>query len=103
MYITTSISRCFGGSGTCHSLLYLRAQTEQSTHDDGKSRGSESMASVCGKFTRLLDVFVGDELGKAMGDELASGKALGSVYEETHIETRTSEQGGPCALWSTES
>lgn len=60
------------------------------------------MASVCGKFARLLGVFVGDELGKAIGDELASGKALGSVYEEIYIGTRTSEQGSPCTLWGTE-
>lgn len=60
------------------------------------------MAPVCGKFARLLGVFVGDELGKAIGDELASEKALGSVREETHIETRTSEQGGPCTLWGAE-
>ena len=37
------------------------------------------MASPCGKLTRLLGVFVGDELGKAMGDELPSGNVLRSV------------------------
>jgi hypothetical protein len=41
----------------------------QSTYD-GKSRGSESDGASEGISTRLPGVFVGEELGNAIGDEL---------------------------------
>jgi len=74
MDISASVFWCFGNSRAPNlKELYVdKLVLGVDAYDVGKSRGSESIASLWGTFPRLLGVLMGEELGKAIGEDIPS-------------------------------